>query len=169
MSHKEKYEALPIPIEVTEADRKPETMESRLTGRGGGSKRYDWDINDNSAKVLVPGEPDGRFPLKGFEFTGMGYFDEALHIQFAVKDALQNDNHGYFFLRDKEGNDLIYDYSLSFVNHGEPEGRIDYQECVFEIPEKALSEYSLYGYFVTSGNFQEGNWTVTFPLEKEDK
>lgn len=59
-------------------------------------------------------------------------------IQFAVEKLFSNDNHGYFFLRDQKGND---------------------------IPKEELSSYSLYGHFVISGGFEEGLWTVTFPLE----
>ena len=165
LSHKQKFEELYIPIELSETEDEPEIMETHLTGMGGGSEFLNWERMPDSARVLTPKEPDSRFPLEEFEFTGMGYVDGRLHIQFAIQNALQNDNHGYFFLRDKQGNDLLYNYSLNFIIQREQEGRVDYQDCVFRIPQEELSEYDLYGYFVTSGEFQEGNWTVTIPLE----
>ena len=55
-------------------------------------------------------------------------------------------------------------YNLSFIL-GQNENRIDYTEYVFDIPKEELKNYSVYGNFVSSGLYVEGNWQVTFPLE----
>ena len=35
-----------------------------------------------------------------------------------------------------------------------------------EIPKEELENYSIYGDFTASGLYVEGDWKVTFPLEK---
>lgn len=189
VSHKTEYEALSIPIDLEEAamETSAQTMYTSLTGWGRGNPDYDYSKEKHdhwNTKVLQPGEPDERFPLSAIDLTGIAYVDGALHIQLAVEDALWNDNHGHFFLRDAEGNDRRYDYSLNFctrpgemeqngflswfVASEEKRGRVDYTECVFEIAPEELSQYSLYGYFVTSDTFEEGYWEVTFPIEQTE-
>lgn len=100
------------------------------------------------------------------ESTGMGYVDGYLHIQFAVPNLLENDNHGYFFLKDAAGNERLYDGSVCFFGNTEETEHIRYDECIFDISPKELSDYTLHGYFVTSGLQLEGNWKVKFRLEQ---
>lgn len=54
--------------------------------------------------------------------------------------------------------------SISF-REGTGENRIDYRDSVFLVPQEELQNYKLYGDFVVSESFQEGNWQVTFPIK----
>lgn len=93
------------------------------------------------------------------------YVDGMLHIQTSVANNFTKDNHGYFFLVDKNGNKIQCDYNVGFVENSVSDNRIDYNEFVFNIPQSEIAQYSLYGTFVTSGLFTQGNWQVTFPLQ----
>ena len=47
------------------------------------------------------------------------------------------------------------------------EGTGSYEDYIFpDVPADALSDYALYGEFVTSRGAVKGNWSVTVPLEK---
>lgn len=65
-----------------------------------------------------------------------------------------------------EGNKIGCVYNVSFSENLDRDNRVDYSEYVFGIPQSEIGQYSLYGTFVTSGLFTEGNWQVTFPLEE---
>ena len=39
------------------------------------------------------------------------------------------------------------------------------QAYVYDLSDVDLTQYKVYGYFVTSDTHIEGNWSVTFPLE----
>lgn len=177
ISRKQEYEDVEIPISLSEAEEKPETMSVYLNGIGGMNQPdelepvtlYDDKGNyvgtvNNGARVLTPGMTDDRFPVAGMEFTGMGYVDGMLHIQHAAPNHLENDNHGYFFLRDTGGNERYSDYSLHFKGQTEETENIVYEDDVFAISPSELSNYTLYGYFMTSGLRVEGDWRVTFSL-----
>jgi hypothetical protein len=69
-------------------------------------------------------------------------------------------------LKDAAGNIIKLDYDFNFINQYKQPGRIDYYECVFDVPKKEIGNYHLYGNFVTSGMHIKGNWQITFPLEK---
>lgn len=105
------------------------------------------------------------FLVDGISLTGIGYIDGKLHIQTAVREPSDNDNHGFFYLKDGNGNRVEHIYSFSFSNQYEQPGRIDYGNYVFDIPQDEIGGYSLYGNFVTAGLKVEGNWRVTFPVE----
>ncbi|MCT4688093.1 hypothetical protein [Vallitalea sp.] len=95
--------------------------------------------------------------------------DDMLHIQIGVTNPLNNDNHGFFTLKDKNRNEIKCDYNVTFTDTSDDGGRIDYMEYVFDIPQAEIEQYSLLGDFVTSGLFTKGNWQVTFPLELENE
>ena len=124
--------------------------------------------------VLVPQPADPDFPIAGVDFTGIGYIDGKLHIQYAVDNSSDNDNHGFFFLQNAAGEIVEETESVSFYekienNTGTGESRIDYRDAVFLIPEEELQDYRLYGDFVVSEGFHEGNWQVTFPIKNMEE
>lgn len=119
---------------------------------------------------LIPNHEYEDF-TDGIDMTGYGYINGKFHIQIAIKNRLENDNHGRFYLVDKEGNERYCDYSVDWRNTtkvSENKNRVDYYEYVFDIPQDDISNYELYGYFVTSEGITKGNWQVTFPLENMD-
>lgn len=166
LSHKNYYENVEIPVDLPSF-----TTESRVqtvAASGGGGMYYEKYWNESSADTLVPGQPMKKFPVAGIDLTGIGYVDGRLHVQTAVSNRLENDNHGFFYLKDAEGNDVNEAYGLYFISSGES-GRIDYHESVFDIPEEEIAAYKLYGNFVTAGMRTEGDWRVTFRLEQEQE
>ncbi len=164
LSHKNYYENIEIPVDLPSftAGGRVQTV----AASGGGGMYYEKHWNESSADTLVPGQPMKEFPVDGIDLTGIGYIDGRLHVQTAVPNRLENDNHGFFYLKDAEGNDVNEAYGLYFISSGES-GRVDYHESVFDIPAEEIAAYKLYGNFVTAGMRTEGNWRVTFQLERE--
>lgn len=165
ISDKHIYKEIPIEVDLAHIDDAPATKQ--VPPGGGGGRKYKEYFPDYKSKatVITPSAPM-KFPVEGIDFTGIGYVDGMLHIQTSVVNNLTKDNHGYFFLRDKSGNEVQYIYSVSFGENVDSDNTVHYNEYVFDIPQSELTQYSLYGTFVTSGLFTEGNWKVTFPLEE---
>lgn len=166
LSQKQTYDDIKIPLSLSSVDVAKETQKaSNITGWGGAdSKEFDTD----HPTALIPSSPMGEFPVEGIDLTGIGYIDGKLHIQTAVTDHLDNDNHGFFYLKDPNGNQMDCSYQFYFINQSEQSGRIDYCNYVFDIPQSEIANYTLYGDFVTSGMITKGNWKVTFPLERQN-
>lgn len=164
LSHKKTYEDVEIPVFFSAVGAAKETHKPSHI-RGGSGPDFKQLFDRENAVALVPSAPISGFPVEGIDLTGMGYIDGKLHIQTAVTNNLENDNHGFFYLEDKDGNRIDYSYSFSFVNQDERVGQIDYSDYVFDVPQSEISSYTLYGFFVTSGMITKGNWKVTFPLE----
>ena len=170
ISDKHEYEGIPIKVNLGTVNKAAETKDTEITGGSGVNYEryfpYGKTQVSTIATVLAPSELICS-PVKGIDITGIGYVDGMLHIQAAVSDSLKNDNHGYSFLKDKMGNEIEYDYSVSFSGYGDSgskDTRVDYDEFVFDIPKDEIANYTLYGSFYTSGLYTEGPWQVTFPL-----
>ena len=163
LSHKKNYDNISVPIDLssvtsTEATQKVDTL-------GGGGLNYNSD--EGESMVLVPSQAVTGFPVDGIDVTAVGYVDDKLHVQMALKNRLKNDNHGSFYLKDVDGNKVEGSNNIYFSNQYEQqEDRIDYCEYVFNIPQDEIKNYSVYGDFVTSGLLTEGYWSITFPLEQ---
>jgi len=167
MSRKREYEDIPIGIDLGSLS-SAQTKESELTGWGG-SLSPGGEKAHSSERVIVP-SGSVISPVEGIDITGAGYVGDELHLQFAVKDLLKNDNHGYFYLKDKTGGKIMCDYSVAFTEYSEPgneDTRLDYREFVFDIPRGGIKDYALCGSFYTSGLYTEGDWSVTFPLTSD--
>ena len=127
----------------------------------------DAEMQEWQEPCIIPNHEYEDF-IDGIDLTGYGYIDGKFHIQIAIKNRLENDNHGYFYLVDKEGNERDYDYSVDWRNTtkvSENNKRVDYYEYVFDIPQDEIVNYKLYGEFIISEGTTKGNWQVTFPLE----
>ncbi|MGF7059570.1 hypothetical protein [Brassicibacter mesophilus] len=167
LSNKHEYNDVFIAVDLSSLENTPLAKNTGIIGGGGINFEKYFPDNANSIKVLVPSEPMD-FPIEGIDFTGIGYVNGMLHIQTSVTNPLTNDNHGFIFLKDKSGNEIQCDYSVSFTETSDSGERVDYSEYVFDIPQAEISEYHLQGDFVTSGLFTQGNWQVTFPLSIYD-
>lgn len=164
LSHKKNFKDIPVPIDLSTVDVAESTQAVSSNGGGGIDYKEFMSFNENPV-ALIPSAPISEFSVDGINLTGIGYIDGRLHIQTAVKEPLDNDNHGFFYLKDSNGNRVDCNYNFYFSNQYEQPGRIDYCNYVFDIPQGAISSYTLHGDFVTSGMKVEGNWRVTFPLE----
>ncbi len=166
LGQKQEYEKIQIPLDltqVTEGSYQYVDTPARggtLTGCSGLTA-----IMSGTYPVLVPQPADPDFPIEGVKLTGIGYVEGKLHIQYAVENALNNDYYGFFFLQNEEGEMLQEVGSISFYE-GSGKKRMDYRDSVFLIPQEELQDYRLYGDFVISEAFHEGNWQVTFPIKE---
>jgi hypothetical protein len=152
-------------VDLAGTNNEPLTKQVPAGGGGGPQYKKYFSANNRTAKVLVPSSPM-NFPVKGINFTGIGYVDNMLHIQTSVTDYLTNDNHGYFFLIDKNGNKTQCIYNVAFGEKLNDNRIVHYEEYVFDIPQSEIGQYNLKGTFVTSGLFTKGNWKVTFSLDE---
>ena len=166
LGQKQEYEKIEIPIDLTQVTEESyqyvdtPARGGTLTGCSGLTA-----IMSETYPVLIPQPADPDFPIEGVKLTGIGYVEGKLHIQYAVENALNNDNHGFFFLQNEAGETLEEVGSVSFYE-GSGKKRIDYRDSVFLIPQEELQDYRLYGDFVISEGFHEGNWQVTFPIKE---
>lgn len=166
LGQKQEYEKIEIPIDLTHVTEKSyqyvdtPARGGTLTGCSGLAA-----IMSETYPVLVPQPADPDFPIEGVKLTGIGYVEGKLHIQYAAENALNNDNYGFFFLQNEAGEMLQEAGSISFYE-GSGKKRIDYRDSVFLIPQEELQNYRLYGDFVMSEGFHEGNWQVTFPIKE---
>ena len=166
LGQKQEYEKIEIPIDLTQVTEEAyqyvdtPARGGTLTGCSGLAA-----IMSETYPVLVPQPADPDFPIEGVKLTGIGYVEGKLHIQYAVENALNNDNYGSFFLQNEAGEMLQEAGSISFYEESGKK-RMDYRDSVFLIPQEELQNYRLYGDFVISEGFHEGNWQVTFPIKE---
>ena len=102
-------------------------------------------------------------PIAEVDITAMGYVDGKLHIQVKYEDSLETDNHGYIYFKNDKGEEIHCIANIAFSTDSEHQER--YVEYVYDLSDVDLTQYKVYGYFVTSDTHIEGNWSVTFPLE----
>lgn len=160
LSHKEDRQNVGLPIALSESAAAEEQQTVSPLGFGG---TYDLD---GGAAALVAENCLPGLGIEGIDITGFGYIEGKLHIQTAVKNAADNGNHGWLYLRDGAGNKVECVYNFSFMEQKEGDVRIDYNEFVFDIPQEEIADYSAYGDFTTAKMKTEGKWKVTFPVEK---
>ena len=103
-----------------------------------------------SGTVFKPGEKV-TIMAKGFQDNDEIMFD----IRWPLQDEVLHE----------AGETLEEVGSVSFYE-GSGKKRIDYRDSVFLIPQEELQDYRLYGDFVISEGFHEGNWQVTFPIKE---
>lgn len=167
LSNKQTYDNIEIPIDLSTINAAGETQ--TVSCSGGGAANYERFVEfQNNPIALIPSYPMDEFAVHGIELTGVGYINGSLHIQTAVKNSLEKDNHGVFYFKDDKGNRIDTSYTFYFIDEDENSGRIDYCNYVFDIPQNALDAYTLHGDFVTTGMKTEGGWKVTFPLKKSN-
>ena len=168
LSDKHVYDDIQIPVDLCTVSQNPKTQTVEVFGGGGEDFEKVIDLHGRGqAQAMVPGDEEASFPVKGIDLTGVGYVDGKLHVQMQMKNSLDNSNHGYFYLKDADGNRVLSRYSFSFRQMKEQKGQISYCEDVFDVPYEELSAYKLYGYFVTSQKKTEGGWRVTFSPESQ--
>lgn len=129
--------------------------------RGGGGiniEPVDWD----TLLLMKPDEANAIRLKSGVTLTGYGIVDGKFHIQLRFDDILNTDNHGYVYLKTKDGE--VLDCESNFAFWGD--SRVDsYEEYVFPVSAEELSDYEIWGEFWTCNNGPiKGNWQVTFPM-----
>lgn len=154
----DRYYNFYVPIELNKVATDKDSQNVYING---GSLAKDHDYTT----ALVPSVPYEEFEVHGVDLTGIGYIDGKLHIQYGVKNYLEKDNHGDFYLIDKTTFDAVNsDYSFYFIDS---ENDISYCESVFDVSKEELEKYRLYCEFSTTGEYIKGDWKVTFPIENK--
>ncbi len=120
---------------------------------------------DYYTDVLVSTAPYEEFLVDGVDLTGIGYVDGKLHIQYRVKDYLENDNHGKFYFIKTV--DDVSDTIFAEKNYRFTDNNIAYFESVFDISKEQLGNSKLYCEFFSTGENIEGKWKVTFSIENK--
>ena len=103
---------------------------------------------------------------EGVFLTGVGIIDGEVHIQLHYEKILSRDNHGYVYLKNKNGEVLNCKGSISFWDDSRTDS---YEEYVFAVSADEISEYEIWGEFWTcNSDPMEGDWKVTFTMEKKE-
>ena len=162
----QKTEVLDKPVPIVLCDLAEADMQSvRLSGWGTNTVHYFTDAESSNYHVLKP--RGTLYDLGGgMAITAVGLVDGQLHVQLAVSDNLNTDNHGYFTLRAANGTELDPVVSVGYndAENRVVQGRVDYTEDVFDLPIGGLTGYRLCVNYWQSGLLIEGNWQVTFRL-----
>ena len=98
LSHKTIYEDVEIPLSLSNLGQVQTQTADNITGGSGAASL------DDAVSVLCPGAAMEGFPVQGIDLTAAGYVNGQLHVQTAVRDALQNDNHGFVQLQGRKEN-----------------------------------------------------------------
>ena len=76
------------------------------------------------------------------------------------------DNHVYVYLKNEDGKVVNCQSSVAFWDQSHVNS---YEEFVFEVSAEELVNYEIWGEFWTCNNAPiEGEWQVTFPVEKNE-
>ena len=155
---KQDYEGVLSDIDLTNIPYEPDTISS-VPYRGASFKYQEPD--HEAFRYLIPAELPLASPVDGVSVTGIGYIDGALHIQTYYEDIGRTDNHGYLYLADENGSRVEF-YNECDISFWDDEHKGSYDEKIIEIPYEDISNYQLYGSFITSSGYESGKWEITF-------
>lgn len=161
LSGKDEFDGEFSKLDLAHADKTPSTQTIKIRGYAG-TDTQEKEPGDRET-FLMPLRETAFSPVKGVQITAAGWIDGKLHIQAHYDDILNTDNHGYVYLKSDEGEEISCSYNVSFWDE---EKAGSYEEYVFDTSEEELKGCKAYGCFVTSGRLTEGNWQVTFPIDK---
>lgn len=162
LSGKETAEGLTVDLSLGDYAEEAPTAEGYSVSGGGGVGDNYQDYGEN-ASMLLPGAPLTT-PAEGMPITAAGYADGLFHVQVQLLDRLRTDNHCSLSLRTAQGS-AIQALTNVYFTRQTGEVRADYVEFLFDVSPETLADCTLLGDFYTSGQYTEGNWRVTFPLE----
>jgi hypothetical protein len=169
LSHKKTHDFIEHDI-FSRIGRSPKTMKLDMDNISGGGGHLFRSLNSKGTIEALSPEPSKTdFIETAFmEVTNIGLIEDRLHIQVRWKGGYV-DSHGRFTFKDNSGNE-VHSSSVSFAinNNNEPTYGSEYTEYIFNLDEVKNAEYELHGEFVTSGLYEEGNWSTTFKLESVD-
>lgn len=159
LTQKKTYTGTLPEINLSTASQTPDTQaEVRIHGRGGSNL----DMAEGLS-FLMPEETPLGVPINGVSVTGIGYVDGMLHVQVCYEDTSNTDNHGYIWLQGPDRKLVSSEFNINFFDEDFCDS---YNEFVFDIPYEELGNYQIYGDFTVNGQLIEGDWQVTFPMNK---
>ncbi|QOR34878.1 hypothetical protein IMX26_15665 [Clostridium sp. 'deep sea'] len=167
LSAKENFKSVITEIKLNEViDNEVKTINLDDDSCSGGSGFLISELHEkDSISILKPNNLTTEIPNIDFaNISNIGYINERLHVQ--VKWNKNIDNHGTFYLQDKNNNKK-YGSSLYFdINEtGKPQYGKKYQEYVFNINKSELTKYQLVADLVKNNHYTEGKWQTTFQIE----
>lgn len=158
LSKKETYHAK-LPIDLSTASLTPQ-VQTDVKIRG-----MSWQPEEEQPtyySYLTPLSNSIYEPTPGVSITAMGFINGKLRIQTHYDNIHETDNHGFLTLKDKDGNKIPSEASVSFWDE---QSSGSYDETIFVIEPEELNSCTIYGDFQTCSSITKGNWQVTFPLE----
>ncbi len=170
ITHKTKTEGFAEGIDLANAPNEPVTLgfddESKVYCNSFGWNNLSAEEPDESSfrRLETPDVPIASPVPESIDIMAYGIVDGLLHVQIRMNDNLHTDNHGFIRLKDANGNEYSSDYSYGFKFSDSPSD--SYEEYVFGISPEKLADYRLYGEYVTAPPCIEGDWEVTFTVEK---
>ena len=157
--HKREFTSELQMIELADAK---DSLSTFNPGKRGAAFCQEWkNWNYQNQEVIVPSDDEIKI-CEGVVFTGKGIVDGKLHLQFKYENILDTDNHGFIYLKDKQGKFIECKGSVAFFDDNESDS---YEEYIFEIDPNTLDEYIVFGEFTTSSGAIEGDWEITFNVD----
>ena len=141
-------------IDEIDLDNLPEISDTFRPDNINGCLNMEFD-EAHSTNCIKPSDTPIFYAADGAAVTGYGLVDGKLHIQMNYENRHETDNHGFISLTDSNGEQTY----CRGVHFGE------YEEYIFDVSPEELSQYRLFGKFVTAPPCINGNWSVTFKLE----
>lgn len=115
---------------------------------------------------MQPDEANAVSLISGVSLTGYGVADGKLHIQLRFDDILNTDNHGFAYLKTKDGEIINCQSNNTFWDDSHVNR---YEEYVFPVSAEELGDYEIWGEFwICNSGPIKGNWQVTFPMTDKD-
>ncbi len=136
---------------------------------GGGGDLFGALKEKGTIDILKTDEASINLPGIDFvQISNIGYVDGRFHVQTKWNESI--DDHGFLYIVSSTG-DRINPTNIYFGvdENGNTKYGSNYIEYIFEVGPTEISDYSLYGYFVKSHRYVEGEWQTTFKIESVDK
>ena len=165
LANKDEYNGKIDGIDLTNAKKNSKTeIIDFLRGYGGSCSEYaDISKLDDIPCLVANGTPIAS-PTDYADITAIGFVDNKLHVQTFYKNCMMNMSHGQLLLKDKNGEEVMT--AMTKLYTAEKTDEDSFEESIFDIPYDDISEYTLYGEFVTYRTRIDGNWNVTFKLDE---
>ena len=120
------------------------------------------DAEQADAQVMLEPMPEMTYtPTAGVRLTAAGFVGGKLRIQAYYDDIGSTDNHGFIYLLDAQGREVL---PRSSVAAWDAAHSGSYEDYVFDIGPEEITDYRIYGDFTTCDSLTTGNWQVTFSL-----
>lgn len=142
----------------TENSKDPERIRWNAQSTSGSKLRE--EINLQDIPILKPDTLSIPYPdLPWITITGAGFADGWLHIQIQYAPEKNEDDHGYLYIADSQGNDLGYPVLNQSFDHG-------YEEYIIRLEEDVpLESLFLAARYTNLSDPITGTWNSTFKIE----
>lgn len=115
-------------------------------------------------KYFMPCIPNPVILESGVTLTGYGIVNNRLHVQIKYDNVLKTDNHGFIYLKDKNGFITNYEDISYYLD----ENGNHFVEYSFPVSQKDIGNYEIWGDFLTCNQGPiEGHWQITFPIRSK--